>query len=1375
MAVIKKTLFPENLDRYQTLVTDTNPNSEYFKITELSDTLTGGKNAFLIQGSEYLVPDTLIKIEIKDAKGNIIYHEPGEGIISSSVNGEPIVTEYYEGTSKVVAVHIYPDTAYGPATITILGELSSYNNNGLNTPIPVDWEGKYNVKWQKQINVNPALPNTTKIRFYKRPYASITETLSPIYTIVSGSKVESNVVSSFANVRISQMETFAGDVKRIKVFRTSLGDISDADLIQDILVESKELLTTYELSGSVVGESGLFTSETLQKLWNPTTLTTELTSSRIDNGVKLDGSGLFKYTSSLNLSNVSVYELGIDAFYSASEASNLGIYISGSNNGEYLVGTLNGIVPTKNLKDQTIQFSLPEAEPTASLYFSQSQGEWHLGNISLKLTQDTAFSPSEIEFVTSMPTVVGNETYEFNFEFYDVNNNYVPVYVTQSALFTGGNNNVGGTISLISASISQSLEIVYTVSSSISGTAASYFTTSLDYTNEVSASLTASISASVVFASSSIYNLSSSVSSSNATILSSSLSKVQDLADGDYSGSFISGNIVFAPVIGGQTGYFSQKFQVGNTNPIVLDASTSTRKIYVGAGEYNNTNTSVYMDSGGQFSLGNKLTYDGSVLSVNGSINVTGGNAATNSNLSSSLANAVTSASAAQTAAELFATSVGNNAVLSGSAAASSAQSAAISQALSYASSSVNALANGSWVGGSGTFITANSISSPIIAGNGGYISGIFVVGSGGSIVLDGRTDKKKIYIGSGDYGNSNTSFYVDNSGYFSLKDKLRWDGSTLSISGDITVTGGNAATTTQVSTAQTTANNAAAAAAAALQPGQAASDVNNNSTTISGGKIRTGVIQSNNHSGAADGSGFSASGMAIDLTAGGISAQNFRITSGGDAYFRGNITGASGTFGGSISIGSGNSIFKADSNGIYLGNGTFSSAPFRVTPNGSLTAENANLTGIITATAGQIGQWQISPAGFLQNSSGKLRLNPSTPGIEIYDTSDTKRLDIHFGALTYVGSNSITIDPAAFSFYDNRTLTGVVDRTEYGPASSFYVGNAGYYQGNAAWDAVTSVANGGDNFGGFFSAGRGVEIRDGSGNVVASLYAPGNSIYGPYSTLNFDAYTYSVGVTFPSDGTYYAYPYFYYYGSISQGWVDWNGGYWDEGGITLNLENNLVELTDQGMQILSSTNRYIRFPRAYGDYVLESKGIAQFDANNSNDYAVRCVNSTDTAGDALYLWAYDRAIYISNGNIWLQSGQAYKSGGGAWASTSDRRVKKNESVLTGSLELINKLQPKTFEFKNQNRDKIEQGVQIGFVAQDVEEVRPEWVIDVSHKSGSADIEYIDPNYYAENKSGSVDIKSISFGNDMTAILVGAIKELTAKVEMLEAKLSGSI
>ena len=668
MAVIQKTLFAKNLDRYSVLVNDTDPNSKYFKVTELPDTLTGGKNAFLVAGSKELVPDTKIQIELKDAAGNIIYHEPGEGYISSSLNGTPFVTEYYEGVSKVVSVYIYPDTSYGPCTLTILGELSEYTDvNGIVTPVGLDWENKYNVKWTKTINVNPNLANTTKIRFYQRPTATITEILSPIYSIVGDNKVASAVTQSFANIKLSKLETFAGDVKRVKVFRTSEGDISDYDLIQDILIESKELLTSYGLSGSVVGETGILTSETLKKYWNTGSLNTYLTSSRVESGVRLTGRGNFRYTSSLDIKTANTYELNLDAFYSSSTSSNLGIYLSQvTTSGDGItpttisssIATLVGTQPTKNLLDTVIPFKLDRNYPSASLYFSQSQGEWHLGNISLKLSQDTAFSPDEVSFVTTMPTVLGNETYNFKFEFYDVNNNYVPVAVTQSALFTGGNNNINGTLTLISSSASGSAADLLKVSSSISGTMTVYSSSASSSVGTlsgsvsgtigiVSSSVSSSLSSSIGYTSGSIYTLSGSVSSSQAALsasisrsvynsLTASFTRVQNLADGNYSGSFISGNIIYAPVIGGQLGYFSTLFKVGQSpNSIYLDARQTPRKIFIGgavpsgeteySGAFNSANTSVYLDSGGQFSLKDKLTFTGNTLTVNGTINASAG------------------------------------------------------------------------------------------------------------------------------------------------------------------------------------------------------------------------------------------------------------------------------------------------------------------------------------------------------------------------------------------------------------------------------------------------------------------------------------------------------------------------------------------------------------------------------------------------------------------------------------------------------------------------------------------------------------------------------------------------------------------------------
>lgn len=772
MSVIKKTLFDEKLENINVLINDTDANSKYFKITELPETFTGGKNAFLIQGSEYLVPDTIIKIQIKDANGDTIYYEPGEGIVSSSVNGEWFVSEYYEGTSKVVAVYIYPNTtidangnpldgtAYGPATITILGELKEYESNGLRLPIPDNWKDTYNVKWTKTVNVNPSLSNTTKIRFYRRPTAKITELLQPLYTIDSGTglKVDSGISQSFAQIDLSNLETFAGDVKRVKVYRTSEADISDYDLIQDVLLESKELLTTYGLTGSVVGNTGIFTGETLTNYWITGSLTASLTNDRIENGLKLSGSGILTYTQSLDINSANTYELNLDAFYSGTVDSNLGIYLSYTSESTTVsssIGTLYGLKPTKNLSDSVIPFSIPNNYPTASLYFSQSNGEWHVGNISLKLSEDTAFSPDSISFITTMPTILGNDVFNFKFEFYDLNNNYVPVFVTQSATFVGAPTQTNiDTGSIISASLSQSLDILYKVSSSISGTMIEY---------------SSSVSGSIGTVSSSVYNLSASVSTSNALILSSSLSKVQQLADGQYSGSFIGDTVIYSPAIGGQVGYIKELFTVGDTSAaqINLDARTTTRKIYIGTGTYNNTNTAIYLDSTGQFSLKDKLTFDTSGnLSVNGSITVTGGNAATNSNLSSSL----------------------SNTSLSSSRAADSA-SAAYSNAISQ----LQLLADGGY---SGSFIGSTTIYSPNIGGQNGYISNILRVGQNG-ITLDGSS--KKIYVGTGTYGNSNTPFYFasGSTNIFSLGDKLTFDGSALSLTGTMNASSFNGGTIT--------------------------------------------------------------------------------------------------------------------------------------------------------------------------------------------------------------------------------------------------------------------------------------------------------------------------------------------------------------------------------------------------------------------------------------------------------------------------------------------------------------------------------------------------------------------------------------------------
>jgi hypothetical protein len=145
----------------------------------------------------------------------------------------------------------------------------------------------------------------------------------------------------------------------------------------------------------------------------------------------------------------------------------------------------------------------------------------------------------------------------------------------------------------------------------------------------------------------------------------------------------------------------------------------------------------------------------------------------------------------------------------------------------------------------------------------------------------------------------------------------------------------------------------------------------------------------------------------------------NLSITGGGT--FSGALSAASGTFtgalsGGTISIGSGDSIFKADSNGIYLGNATFASAPFRVTP-----------AGVLTSTSGAIGGWTLGTTTLtggnaILASSGNITLGTSNDVVRLSADDGTYRI--------WVGNSSAASAPfrvtkAGAVFANNFTLTG--------------------------------------------------------------------------------------------------------------------------------------------------------------------------------------------------------------------------------------------------------------------------------------------------------------------------------------------------------------
>ncbi|WP_339319339.1 hypothetical protein [Paenibacillus sp. FSL R10-2734] len=116
--------------------------------------------------------------------------------------------------------------------------------------------------------------------------------------------------------------------------------------------------------------------------------------------------------------------------------------------------------------------------------------------------------------------------------------------------------------------------------------------------------------------------------------------------------------------------------------------------------------------------------------------------------------------------------------------------------------------------------------------------------------------------------------------------------------------------------------------------------------------------------------------------------------------------------FGGTIAIGSGNKVLKADSNGVYLGNASFANAPFKVTMDGKLTALDGTFKGMIDGS--------IITGGIIRTAdSGTSRLELSGNGLISRNELSEK--------------NGVVIDSGNFSsvdFYYKDQRRGSLEQT---------------------------------------------------------------------------------------------------------------------------------------------------------------------------------------------------------------------------------------------------------------------------------------------------------------------------------------------------------
>lgn len=115
-------------------------------------------------------------------------------------------------------------------------------------------------------------------------------------------------------------------------------------------------------------------------------------------------------------------------------------------------------------------------------------------------------------------------------------------------------------------------------------------------------------------------------------------------------------------------------------------------------------------------------------------------------------------------------------------------------------------------------------------------------------------------------------------------------------------------------------------------------------------------------------------------------------------------------------------------------------------------------------------------------------------------------------------------------------------------------------------------------------------------------------------------------------------------------------------------------------------------------------------------------------------------------------TGTASKPGGGSWADSSDERLKTDITGIDGqqALEKLTSLRGVTFQWKNPGEHG--DGVRAGVIAQDLEQVFPEWVTMMEPRGEDRDL-------VPEGET----VRAISFPHDFNAYLIEAIKELKAQ------------
>ena len=1114
MAIIKKYSPYQNLGSYKVFIEDGDPDSLYFNVTELEQTLTGGKNSFLFEGSTYLKKGSKVRFEALDVEGNTLYIEPGVQAGKT----------FKDGTSIVMAIHIYDDTPIGIGSLQITAELDRYiDDNGSERIIPDEFKGRPNVRWTQTFKINPKIPNKTEVRFFKRPTFSVSEIEKPLiikdnmtlsksgsiigipeipptgsdfstwtspskyriklqegnkftqsmdenttlvvpslgysssvlevlnedeillrkpylinnivneFTPVSYSmdfeSIEdatidsgSNITASYAEIRLENLATFTGDVARIKIFRKSRNDLGDFQVVQENKLDSTELLRDFTVPKRTVINYGKLRKENIVSdegdIYYTTSSGVLIHNKHLINALDIGANQSIESNGTIGEFEIvsgSEYSFNYTSRYSGSgETSDTDslrfLLVTSSNNKTNALITTQSIDILSGSTDLN-PFGISNHQKVVKNFDAlvsgkcqirveantdTSTGRFLFSKLSLKNAEESSYSPDEYTAIVDIPRKNPTEQFDFRVEFYDINNNFIPIKVEQSVPFRKGNaSRILSTAVNVSASgVSDAGDIL-----SVDGGVVQIANTNIQSSTIAGLGDPTNFSSELAVATSSLETKTTLLAVATASLESQTTQL--SISTASLEGTTI--------LLNAETASLQQKHTALATETASLQAETASLKLATSSLEL--TTASIEAQTASlQLATASLEQTTASIEAQTASLQ-----------LATASFEQTTASLQAETASLQLATSSleQTTASLEQTTASLQAETASL-----LVSASENRLLDPT---------TGKVIRSTTPSGTGLFINDT-ELGFANSGVM-------KAFV------NSSGEFFLSGS---DSNNFLRWDGSTLRIGGEIVLTNGspstnlaplNAFTQSQENTndflnqATASLNQATAslnthtasyvAQVVLNSSGMALKDTAN--TTLASYGTRTTIGPTSTEHLAISSSGLElldGTTPRIQLSDAGIQigsvANGITLSSDGDATFSGDLSAASGSITGSSYQGG----------SINIGDGTFSVNNF-----GDLTANSANLSGIISASAGTIGGWS---AGSSNLSSNNIVLDSTNNSIDITTTNVSIEIS-NTGSLPPVGTSGLSNSDSLAS---QNFTTSSTDPTTGGGRTDTFVRN---------------------------------------------------------------------------------------------------------------------------------------------------------------------------------------------------------------------------------------------------------------------------------------------------------------------------------------------